>query len=312
MNLKGEVMIKISNLKVKKGKKEILNIDGLDTENTKYLGIFGGNGAGKTTLAKCIIGMESFEGEIVKKFPNSNTQVVLQNNGYPFYAKVKDIIMLVLNVSSLEGEIIEFKNKYKDAYTVCYINSSATVKAHCDVSVTSSSALDILNSIENKQILFLPDRNLGEYIAENFKEKEFILWDGCCKYHNNIKINEIYELKEKYPNSKILVHPECQKQIRDIADYIGSTAGIINYATNNDYKDYIIATEEGILYELKKKNPDKNFYIPGGSISCVDMKKTTLNNLYDTLLNMKNEVILDESVSKNALKCLENMHSLAK
>ena len=88
-------MIKISNLKVKKGKKEILNIDGLDTENTKYLGIFGGNGAGKTTLAKCIIGMESFEGEIVKKFPNSNTQVVLQNNGYPFYAKVKDIIMLV-------------------------------------------------------------------------------------------------------------------------------------------------------------------------------------------------------------------------
>ena len=129
-----------------------------------------------------------------------------------------------------EGEIIEFKNKYKDAYTVCYINSSATVKAHCDVSVTSSSALDILNSIENKQILFLPDRNLGEYIAENFKEKEFILWDGCCKYHNNIKINEIYELKEKYPNSKILVHPECQKQIRDIADYIGSTAGIINYA----------------------------------------------------------------------------------
>ena len=108
MNLKGEVMIKISNLKVKKGKKEILNIDGLDTENTKYLGIFGGNGAGKTTLAKCIIGMESFEGEIVKKFPNSNTQVVLQNNGYPFYAKVKDIIMLVLNVSSLEGEIIEF------------------------------------------------------------------------------------------------------------------------------------------------------------------------------------------------------------
>ena len=211
-----------------------------------------------------------------------------------------------------EGDIIEFKNKYKDAYTVCYINSSATVKAHCDVSVTSSSALDILNSIENKQILFLPDRNLGEYIAENFKEKEFILWDGCCKYHNNIKINEIYELKEKYPNSKILVHPECQKQIRDIADYIGSTAGIINYATNNDYKDYIIATEEGILYELKKKNPDKNFYIPGGSISCVDMKKTTLNNLYDTLLNMKNEVILDESVSKNALKCLENMHSLAK
>ncbi len=211
-----------------------------------------------------------------------------------------------------EEQIIEFKNKYKDAYTVCYINSSARVKAHCDVAVTSSSAIDILNNIDNKQILFLPDNNLGEYIAENFKDKEFILWDGCCKYHNNIDLNDIHKLKKMYPNAKVLVHPECRKQIRDIADYIGSTTGIINYATKSDYKDYIIATEEGVLYELKKKNPKKNFYIPGGNISCKDMKKTTLENLYDTLLNMNNEVNLDEKISKNALQCLENMHLLAK
>lgn len=211
-----------------------------------------------------------------------------------------------------EEQIIEFKNKYKDAYTVCYINSSARVKAHCDVAVTSSSAIDILNNIDNKQILFLPDKNLGEYIAENFKDKEFILWDGCCKYHNNIDLNDIHKLKKMYPNAKVLVHPECRKQIRDIADYIGSTTGIINYATKSDYKDYIIATEEGVLYELKKKNPKKNFYIPGGNISCKDMKKTTLENLYDTLLNMNNEVNLDEKISKNALQCLENMHLLAK
>ncbi len=211
-----------------------------------------------------------------------------------------------------EDQIIEFKNKYKDAYTVCYINSSATVKAHCDVAVTSSSAIDILSNIDNKQILFLPDRNLGEYIAENFKDKEFILWDGCCKYHNNIDLNDIHKLKEIYPDAKVLVHPECRKQIRDIADYIGSTTGIINYATKSDYKDYIIATEEGVLYELKEKNPKKNFYIPGGKISCKDMKKTTLENLYDTLLNMSNEVNLDEKISKNALRCLENMHLLAK
>lgn len=211
-----------------------------------------------------------------------------------------------------EEQIIEFKNKYKDAYTVCYINSSARVKAHCDVAVTSSSAIDILNNIDNKQILFLPDKNLGEYIAENFKDKEFILWDGCCKYHNNIDLNDIHKLKKMYQNAKVLVHPECRKQIRDIADYIGSTTGIINYATKSDYKDYIIATEEGVLYELKKKNPKKNFYIPGGNISCKDMKKTTLENLYDTLLNMNNEVNLDEKISKNALQCLENMHLLAK
>ena len=210
-----------------------------------------------------------------------------------------------------EGEIIEFKNKYKDAYTVCYINSSATVKAHCDVSVTSSSALDILNSIENKQILFLPDRNLGEYIAENFKEKEFILWDGCCKYHNNIKINEIYELKEKYPNSKILVHPECQKQIRDIADYIGSTSELINYSASSNANGFIVVTEEGVFYEMKLKSPNKTFIPTKTGMICPNMKKISLNDLYNCLKNEEFEVNIDEELRFKAHKALENMHLLS-
>lgn len=185
------------------------------------------------------------------------------------------------------------------------------MKAHCDVAVTSSSALKILKKIPNKKIMFLPDRNLGEYISEFFPEKEFILWDGFCRCHNKVSREDILIEKEKHINAKVLVHPECTKEIRDIADYIGSTSGIIDYATKDEGTDFIIATEEGILHELKKKNPNKNFFIPGDKICCQDMKKTTFENLYDALLNMKNEMIIEENVRKKALRSLENMHLLA-
>lgn len=207
--------------------------------------------------------------------------------------------------------LLELKEKYPDAYVVCYINSTANVKAHCDLAVTSSSALKILKNVTNKQIMFLPDRNLGEYISEFFPEKEFILWDGFCRCHNKISREDILKEKEKHKGAKVLVHPECTKEIRDIADYVGSTSGIIDYATKDDGNEFIIATEEGILHELKKKNPNKDFFIPGDKICCQDMKKTTLENLYDALLNGKNEMILNEDTRKKALKSLENMHLLA-
>ena len=206
--------------------------------------------------------------------------------------------------------VVELKKKHPDAYVVCYINSTYNVKAHCDVAVTSSSALKILKNVPNKQIMFLPDRNLGGYISEFFPEKEFILWDGFCRCHNKISKEDILKEKEKYKDAKVLVHPECTKEIRDLADYIGSTSGIIDYATNNDCNEFIIGTEEGILHELKKKNPSKSFFIPGDKICCQDMKKTTLENLYDALLNMKNEITLDEDIRIKALKSLENMHIL--
>ena len=206
--------------------------------------------------------------------------------------------------------VVEMKEKYPDAFVVCYINSTYNVKAHCDVAVTSSSALKILKNIPNKQILFLPDKNLGGYISEFFPDKEFILWDGFCRCHNKVSKEDILKAKKVHANAKLLVHPECTKEIRDMADYIGSTSGIINYATNDSGKEYIIATEEGILHQLKKKNPDKKFIIPGDRICCQDMKKTTLENLYDSLLNMENEIILDEEIRKKALRSLENMHKL--
>lgn len=229
----------------------------------------------------------------------------------------KKVLMPVLDAGCAMADMIDeeavlnLKKQYPNAYVVCYINSTSNVKSHCDVAVTSSSALDILKNIEQKQIIFLPDKNLGGYISEFFPEKEFILYDGHCKYHNNIKVEDILKLKDMCIDVKVLVHPECTKDVRQLGDYVGSTSGIINYATNSDCKHFIIATEEGILHELELKNPNKKFYIPGGSISCIDMKKTTIQNLHDTLLNMNNEITMDDNISEKALRCLENMHSLA-
>ena len=206
-------------------------------------------------------------------------------------------------------DVEEMIKKYPDAFKVCYINSSYEVKALCDASVTSSSALNIIKNIPNKQILFLPDQNLGGYISEFFPEKEFILWRGFCPTHHRITAEDIIKAKEEHPNVKVLSHPECSKEVRDLSDYIGSTSGIINYATECEDKEFIIATEEGVLHQLKKKNPDKKFYFPEVMV-CPNMKKTSLQDVYDALDAKKEEVILDEEIRKKALTSLENMHKL--
>ena len=206
-------------------------------------------------------------------------------------------------------DVEEMIKKYPDAFKVCYINSSYEVKALCDASVTSSSALKIIKNIPNKQILFLPDQNLGGYISEFFPEKEFIFWQGFCPTHHRITAEDIIKAKEEHPNVKVLSHPECSKEVRDLSDYIGSTSGIINYATECEDKEFIIATEEGVLHQLKKKNPDKKFYFPEVMV-CPNMKKTSLQDVYDALDGKKEEVILDEEIRKKALTSLENMHKL--
>ena len=206
-------------------------------------------------------------------------------------------------------DVEEMIKKYPDAFKVCYINSSYEVKALCDASVTSSSALKIMKNIPNKQILFLPDQNLGGYISEFFPEKEFILWKGFCPTHHRITAEDIIKAKEEHPNVKVLSHPECSKEVRDLSDYIGSTSGIINYATECEDKEFIIATEEGVLHQLKKKNPNKKFYFPEMMV-CPNMKKTGLQDVYDALDGKREEVILDEEIRKKALTSLENMHKL--
>lgn len=204
------------------------------------------------------------------------------------------------------------KAKYEDVAVVCYVNSTAELKAHSDVCVTSSNALKIVKALPNQRIYFIPDENLGRYIAEQVPEKEFIFNDGFCPIHAAITAEEVKKVKEKYPNAKVLVHPECKMDVLEEADYIGSTLGIINYATNSDEKEFIICTEKGVIYELMQKNPDKKFYMASESFNCNDMKKITLEKIVHVLETGDHEVMMDEIMREKAKLPLTEMLNLAK
>lgn len=206
-------------------------------------------------------------------------------------------------------EVLELKEKHPNAKVVCYINSSTEVKTVVDVCCTSSSAINIIKNIDSDEIIFLPDRNLGSYIQEQVPDKRLILWDGYCHVHDRITALDIIEAKEKYGQDiKVLVHPECRKEVRDLADYVGSTGGIINFATTDKWNKYLIVTEYGVVHELKKRNPTKDFYVL--NMCCPNMKKTSLKDVYHCLRDLSNEVIIDENTRKKASLSLEKMHIL--
>lgn len=207
--------------------------------------------------------------------------------------------------------LAKLKEKYPNALVVSYINSNTDVKALCDVCVTSSSALNIMKNIPNEEIIFLPDKNLGEYIAEQFPNKKFYLWDGYCITHKKVKKETVQALKDLRPLAEVLVHPECEKEIRDMANFLGSTGEIIDYSVSSPKDEFIVLTESGVLHEMKKRSPHKKFYVPGTTMTCINMKKTTLEDIYITLKEETNEIILDEDVRMKAYKALENMHKLS-
>lgn len=204
----------------------------------------------------------------------------------------------------------EMKKQYDDLAVVCYINSSAQLKSVSDVCVTSSNAEKIVKKLPNKNIFFIPDKNLGAYIARN-SDKNILFNDGCCPIHDEISKDDIISIKKKNPNIKVLMHPECSKEVLDEADYIGSTSGIIEYAEKCDDSSLIIVTETGILWELKQKCPDKTFIFPEPLPVCADMKKITLENLYTCLKNNENEIVIDSSIKEKALIPLKRMLELA-
>lgn len=208
--------------------------------------------------------------------------------------------------------IEEVRAEYEDVAVVCYVNSTAELKTHSDVCVTSSNALKIVKALPNKNIFFIPDEHLGRYIAEQLPEKNFIFNDGYCHVHATITKEDILRAKEARPNAKVLVHPECKTEVVKLADYVGSTAGIIDFATKDDATEYIISTEMGVFHELKKKNPGKKFYTAGTMQICPNMKKITLEKVRDALLGKTKEVILEKDFLENAHKPLIRMLKLAK
>ena len=212
--------------------------------------------------------------------------------------------------TATKEEVLKKKKELGNPAVVSYVNTNVDVKTVSDICCTSANAVNVVKSIKEKRILFVPDRNLGSYVKEQVPEKEVILWEGHCPVHEEYNVKLLEALKEKHPNAKVAVHPESPTDVRRKANFIGSTSGIIEYVNKTNAKEFIIGTEEGILFELKLNNPDKKFYIIGGNSICTNMKKITLESLYRALLEERFEINLDKETIELAKKPIERMISI--
>ena len=210
------------------------------------------------------------------------------------------------------GQIQKMREKYEDLAVVCYINSTAELKCQSDVCVTSSNAIKIVRALPNKNIFFIPDRNLGRYMASQVPEKNIIINSGYCPIHASITKEQLLAEKEKHPNAPILIHPECEPELLEISDYIGSTAELIDYVGGSPLDEFIICTEDGVDYKLITDNPRKKFYYPNPHPCCADMKFNTLENILSVMEKEDKEVFVDEEVARNAWKPLDRMLELGR
>ena len=204
-------------------------------------------------------------------------------------------------------ELRELKAKHPEAIVVCYVNTSADVKAESDICCTSANSVKIVNSIpREKQIIFIPDQYLADYTARKTQRK-LIIWEGYCPIHLKITAEGILRQKQKYPGSVSIVHPECTPQVIDIADEVGSTSAIMRFAKETKAKKIIIGTEIGIIYRLKKENPDKDFYPADEKAICSNMKLITLEKILWSLEDEKNEVKVEERIRRKAFSAVQKM-----
>ncbi|MBA4390233.1 MAG: quinolinate synthase [Syntrophus sp. (in: bacteria)] len=204
-------------------------------------------------------------------------------------------------------DVREMKRTYPGAVVVCYINTSAEVKAECDICCTSSNAVKVIESLTEEQIIFVPDKNLGDYIAKKVPQKKIILWEGYCITHHRVTVEDVKMVREAHPDAMILIHPECRPEVVVLADFVGSTKQIIDFAAASKENKFIIGTEMGVLVRLKKDNPHKTFYLLSQGLICPNMKKTKLESVYHALRDMKYTIELAEEIRLKAQGCLERM-----
>lgn len=203
-------------------------------------------------------------------------------------------------------ELIEWKNQHPGSKVVCYVNTSAEVKAECDICCTSSNALRVVESVEGDDILFAPDKNLAGYVAR-FTKKNIIPWDGYCYVHNNITARDVRLKKEQFPKAEVWVHPECRPEVIDLADKVFSTGKMVREARITDRPDILIGTEAGIIYRMKKENPEKNFHPVKDLALCANMKKINLNKVLESLEEMRFKVEVPLEISQRARGSIEKM-----
>lgn len=210
----------------------------------------------------------------------------------------------------LEG-LRKLKAEHPDHTVVAYINTTSELKTECDVCVTSSSVVQICSKIENDKILFIPDPNLGRFVAEKLPEKSFVFYKGGCPRHIVVSAKDVEKARKAHPEALLLVHPECRQEVVEQADYIGSTTGIIDYAKKSDAKEFIIGTENSIVEHLQFACPDKQFYPLSVMLTCMNMKITTLMDIYNCLKGTGGEVIeLPQNVVDGAGRCIHRMVEL--
>lgn len=210
------------------------------------------------------------------------------------------------------NQLMEFKAKHPHIPAVCYVNSTAEVKSECDVCCTSSNAVEIVKSIKSDKILFLPDTYLGKWVEKQLGNVEVITYPGFCPTHLQIKPADIENIRKKYPQAAVLAHPECNTEVSEMADYVGSTTGIMNYVKNSKNKEFVIATEQGVTDRLIRDYPDKKFIPVKENIICPTMKMTSLEDILKVLDKETNEIVVDEKIAQKAAKCIDRMLEVSK
>lgn len=300
-----ELKERIKQLKEEKGAIILAHyyVDGQVQEIADFVGdsYFLAEKATKVSASVIIFCGVSFMGESAKIL-NPGKRVVMADQ----YADCPMAHMVDLE------SIQEVRTACPDVAVVCYVNSTAQIKAASDVCVTSSNAVKIVDNLPNKNIFFIPDNNLGRYVAKQLPDKNFIFHDGFCHVHKSIHKEEVLRAKEAKPGALVLAHPECTEDVLLEADFVGSTSQIIDFASASDCKEFIICTEMGIFYELQMKNPDKKFYSVGHRQFCPNMKRIKLESVLHALESLEPEVELEEEIRVRASVPLQRMLELAK
>lgn len=218
---------------------------------------------------------------------------------------------LMADMINLE-QLREFKSKHPDIQTVCYVNSTAEVKSECDICCTSSNAVKIVESLNAKEVLFVPDTYLGTWVKSKLGNVDVITYPGYCPTHLRIKPEDIINQKKKYPDALVLVHPECHQSVTALADYVGSTTGIMKFAEQSDKKEFIIATEIGVVERLQRDLQDKEFVLVSEKAICPNMKWNHLEDIYNALKYEQYEINVDPEIAKKAIICIDSMLEVSK
>lgn len=231
----------------------------------------------------------------------------------------KKVIMPDVNAGCPMADMItveglrKLKAKHPNAKVVCYVNSGADIKAESDICCTSANAIKVVQSLKDvKEIIFVPDKYLGNYVSTKIRDKRLILWEGFCPSHMKILPQHITAKKEEHPGAKVMVHPECRPESIALADEVLSTSGMINYAKKSKAREFIVGTEPGIIYRLEKENPGKKFYAVSDRAICPNMKLTNLEKVLWSLEDLKTEIRVPKPIADKARSAIQKMMDIGR